>query len=81
MRQFDENKKMLLAAKCNCCGRSLRVENGVLKEGCFIGRHDFGYFSAMDGERHSFDLCEACYRKMTEGFVIPVEKENLTELL
>lgn len=81
MRRFEGDKKVLAAVRCNGCGRELKVEEGVLKEGCFEGRQCFGYFSSMDGERHSFDLCEDCYRKLLQQFAIPVEKEEITELL
>ena len=32
-------------------------------------------------KKHSFDLCEECYDKMIKGFAIPVEEEDVTELL
>ena len=32
---FDENKKELKAVTCNKCKKELKVENGILKEGCF----------------------------------------------
>lgn len=80
MRRFDLGKK-LSAVICNGCGRQLKVEAGMLKEGCFYGKQNFGYFSSMDGQIHNFDLCEDCYRKMTEKFTVPVEIEEATELL
>lgn len=81
MRRFKEEKNCLCAVICNGCGRELKVENGVLKEGCFEGRQTFGYFSSMDGEQHSFDLCEDCYRKMLRQFRVPAERRENTELL
>lgn len=81
MRKFREEQKTLCAVICNGCGRKLKVENGVLKEGCFEAKQVFGYFSSMDGERHSFDLCEDCYRKMIRQFAVPVEREESTELI
>lgn len=81
MRKFKKEQENLCAVICNGCGRELRVEDGVLKEGCFEGKQTFGYFSSMDGEQHSFDLCEDCYRKMIRQFAIPVEKKESTELL
>ena len=45
------------------------------------GRVQWGYFSEKDGESHSFDLCEACYDKLTAGFKIPPEKNTEKELL
>ncbi|MBR2950602.1 MAG: hypothetical protein IKC46_12200 [Lachnospiraceae bacterium] len=82
MRKFDKiEKPKLISVTCNCCGRQLKVENGELKEGCFAGRQAFGYFSSMDGEMHSFDLCEACYHELTKQFCIPVLIEQMTELV
>lgn len=81
MRKFQEDQKTLQAVICNRCGRQLKVEDGMLKEGCFEGKQVFGYFSSMDGARHSFDLCEACYKELTAAFVIPVTEEEVTELL
>ncbi|GFI18282.1 hypothetical protein D3Z60_22355 [Lachnospiraceae bacterium] len=78
---FDENKKELKAVTCNKCKKELKVENGILKEGCFGADVLFGYFSNKDGSRHSFDLCEGCYDEMIEGFAIPVNEEEVTELL
>lgn len=82
MRNYtDENKQLLSGAACNQCGRELTVENGIIKEGYFRGDNLFGYFSHKDGIKHSFDLCEECYDKMIKSFVIPVETEEVKELL
>lgn len=78
---MDESKKELISVICNKCKKELKVENGILKEGCFCGEIQFGYFSNKDGMKHFFDLCEECYDKMTAGFTIPVETEEITELL
>ena len=40
-----------------------------------------GYFSKKDGIRHRFDLCEDCYDKLVQGFVLPVEETAENELL
>lgn len=82
MRQYHkEENLMLVKAVCNCCGRELKVENGYLKEECFHASHAFGYFSKRDGIRHRFDLCEACFEKWTGSFAVPVEEEEVRELL
>lgn len=81
MRKFLEDQKTLKAVVCNGCGKPLKVENGMVKEGCFAAEPVFGYFSSMDGQRHRFDLCEDCYRKFTGQFALPVEKEDLAELI
>ncbi|MCD8096853.1 MAG: hypothetical protein LUE31_02225 [Lachnospiraceae bacterium] len=82
MRQYtNEDKKLLNKLVCNRCGRELKLENGIPREGVFHGEVLWGYFSEKDGERHAFDLCEDCYGQITESFTIPVQAEAETELL
>lgn len=66
---------------CNCCGKKMAVEHGVVKEGVFIAEIKWGYFSEKDGEQHNFDLCEMCYDTMVKNFKIPVEHKNFKEFL
>ena len=66
---------------CNMCGREIRVEKGIAREGVLSVEQNWGYFSEKDGESHSFDLCEACYDRLTAGFKIPPEKNTEKELL
>ena len=77
----DNNRKELVSVICNQCKKKLKVENGIVKEGCFCGNSQFGYFSNKDGMKYLFDLCEECYDKMTAGFAIQVEEEEAKELL
>ena len=77
----DNNRKELVSVICNQCKKKLKVENGIVKEGCFCGNSQFGYFSNKDGMKYLFDLCEECYDKMTAGVAIPVEEEEAKELL
>lgn len=78
---LDDDRKELVSVICNRCKRELRVENGIVKEGCFHAEAQFGYFSTKDGMRHHFDLCEKCYDRMAAGFAIPVEEEEVKEML
>ena len=81
MREYSDDKsQMLVAVRCNKCKRELKVENGIIKEGCFCADTLFGYFSKKDGIRHFFDLCESCYDAMTEDFLIPVCEIEENEL-
>lgn len=80
MRRYQKKTKELEQVVCNCCGRTLKVEHGILKEGACRLETVFGYFSGKDMEKHSFDLCEACYDRMIAGFAVPVEIEEETEL-
>ena len=82
MRKFlNTEKNELKSVVCNQCKKELKVQNGILMEGCFHAETAFGYFSNKDGKRHSFDLCEECYDKMKEGLAIPAEEEEISELL
>ena len=80
VRNYDENQEVK-EVFCNKCKKSLIVENGIIKEGCFSGNMVWGYFSTMDGRRHSFDLCEACYRQMIQTFAISVTETDETEFV
>lgn len=65
---------------CNCCGRSLKKTEQVLLEDVCSVRVQWGYFSRKDGENHSFELCEECYDRITQEFVIPPRVEQRTEI-
>ena len=82
MRVYSDQKETeLIQVICNGCRKNLLVENGFLKEECIHVGHDFGFFGSKDGLSHKFDLCEDCYRKITENFSVPVEEWERKELL
>lgn len=82
MRHYSEMREnVLLEVRCNKCGKLLKVKDGILKEGCLPVRISFDYFSNKDGSTHKWDLCEECYDKIVETFVIPVEEIEEVELL
>ena len=66
---------------CNCCGKEMAAENGIVKEGIASFALDWGYFSEKDGEHHSFCLCEDCYDKIVKTFAIPVSVQEKNELI
>lgn len=80
MRTFIDQSE-LETVVCNKCKKNLKVEKGILKEGCFHVDYVFGYFSTKDGQKHSFDLCEECYDAMAEQFELPVCVQEKSELL
>lgn len=66
---------------CNGCGGSCKVDQhgspgfyGLIK-GEVIG----GYYSPVlrDCMRYRFALCEKCVRKLFDGFVVPVEEQDV----
>ena len=68
------------AVVCNVCGRTLKMERGILKEDAFEAKKQWGVFSEKDAMLHSFVICEPCYDKMVASFVIPPKIEDATEL-
>ncbi len=81
MRKYTgKAQDKLIEVICNKCGKKIRVEEGIIKEGCYHGNPLFGYFSRKDGTRHTFDICEDCYDAFTRGFVIPVTEIEENEL-
>ena len=80
MREYDEQKN-LTKVLCNVCKKELKVEQGIVKEGCFHANYTWGYFSTRDGMQHQFDLCEECYDRFATSFQIPVTETENTELI
>jgi len=66
---------------CNSCGKSLKVENGILMEDAFEATKEWGYFSGRDTQVHRFNLCEECYEKLISEFQIPIEIRSKLEVL
>lgn len=66
---------------CNMCGKKLKIESGILKEGVFEAKKEWGYFSDKDLEIHQFDMCEDCYNKLVQTFVIPISITKNKEVL
>ena len=64
--KMAEDNKMY----CNACGRELRMHHDMLGEDALIVRKEWGYFSKEDLQVHEFTLCEECYDKMIEKFVL-----------
>ena len=81
MRKYNKSTGELETAVCNCCGKKMLVEQGIVKEGICSVDVDCGYFSGKDTMSHHFDLCEECYDRLTGGFQIPPEKYAEKELL
>lgn len=82
MRKYNkETKTILEEMTCNKCGKQIKVENGIVKEGVYSSEYNWGYFSGKDGQQHVFDLCEKCYEDIIEKFLIKPEIKENVELL
>ena len=66
---------------CNCCGKKLAVREGIVREGVLRVDHAWDYFSEKDGEVHHFDICEECYDQLVRTFKIPLDREEVLEVL
>ena len=78
MRQFEicnKEQKETVKIICNLCKKEIVVKKGIPEEDVLSVEKRWGYFSDKDNEVHRFDICEACYDKLVNSFIIPVEKE------
>lgn len=80
-RKVQLQEELLKKVICNRCGKSLKVEEGILKEGCFHADYPFDYFSRKDGYIYSFDLCENCFEDITGDFIHPVQIREMKEFM
>ena len=72
MREYNvtmQEEKTLSKVLCNGCGREIPLKHADY----FHAEKTWGYFSEQDGRQDSFDLCECCYHKMTDGFAIKMK--------
>ncbi len=53
---------------CNSCSKEIEKDpTGNFYDHIEINK-EWGYLSDFDGQTHSFDLCEQCYKKLISGF-------------
>lgn len=84
MREYSKirtSEDILEKVICNKCGKSLKIEDGIVKEGWFHADYPFDYFSRKDGYIHSFDLCEECFDAVIKEFKYPVEIREMKEFI
>jgi len=68
-------------ARCNCCGKVLKVERNIVCEDFVHIKKSWGYFSKRDGITQEFTMCEQCVEKLVAGFVVPIEEYETKELI
>ena len=47
MKRYNKNGQ-LETIMCNCCGKKLVVQQGIIREGCISIDHAWDYFSEKD---------------------------------
>lgn len=80
-RNIEAQELQIEKVVCNQCKKQLKVEEGILREGCFHTEYEFDYFSKKDGYIYSFDLCEECFDAWIKGFKEPVRISETKEFL
>lgn len=78
---IKDNREEIVQVVCNCCGKTLPVENGMVLEDYIHVQKRWGYFSEQDGEEIAFDLCEKCADRLIQGFRVPVYRKEARELV
>lgn len=72
-RIISSEKKTVTKIICNLCKNEIEEnQHGYFADHLHIEKQ-WGYFSQKDGRFDTFDVCEACYDKLTNQFEIPVE--------
>ncbi len=80
MRKYRGNGQ-LNTVICNCCGKKLIVEDGVVREGVMMVDHMWDFFSEKDGDVHHWDLCEVCYDQLVDQFRLEPDIEEQVEFI
>lgn len=80
MRKYKKSGQ-LETVICNCCGKKLVVERGILREGAIEISHAWDFFSEKDGEIHRWDMCESCYDNLLNEFRIEPDIEEQVEFI
>ena len=70
------SEKKIMDVFCNMCGQKIEKVNNDTFCDYFHAIKEWGYFSDMDTKKHSFDLCQNCYKKLISQFEISVTEEN-----
>lgn len=61
---------------CNMCKKQIKKDEfGKLYDYLSVDKK-WGYLSSLDGQEHSFDLCDNCYKYVTDKFEIKALKEE-----
>ncbi|WP_250277837.1 hypothetical protein [[Clostridium] colinum] len=75
MRQTKKvltEKEEIYEVYCNMCGKAIQKDKfGKFCEYLSVDKQ-WGYLSSLDGQKHSFDLCDSCYKDIVSKFKIKV---------
>lgn len=66
---------------CNCCKKVISEGNAIPRTDYLHVEKEWGYFSAKDGQKQEFDLCEDCYDAWIKTLQVPVTSQEVTEFV
>ena len=69
------SEKKIVDVVCNMCGEKIKKVDNNLCDYLHIEK-EWSYFSSMDNEKHSFDLCQDCYKKIINQFKISEQNKE-----
>lgn len=75
-KKILEETEEIYEVICNMCGQS--IEKDPFGKFCDYLQVDkeWGYLSNIDGQKHSFDLCNKCYLSIVSNFKLNIINEN-----
>lgn len=78
MKVYKEEQEILTLKKtekiiCNLCGRAIKKDGDDTFYDYIEVKKKWGYLSDYDGQVHSFDICQDCYKRLAEEFKVNAE--------
>lgn len=81
LEEMQQSKQITENVKCNCCGKMIeKIEKLNTHVDYLRVEKTWSYFSNKDLTKQCFNLCETCYDKLIETFIIPAEEVSVTEV-
>lgn len=71
-KRIVSHEDCLESVVCDCCGFEIKKNEYGEMGDYFSVEKRWGYGTSLDGEVHSFDLCEKCYKsKISDVKILP----------
>ncbi len=71
-RKVLEEKEEIYEVICNMCNKKIKQDEfGKFYDYLSVDKQ-WGYLSSIDGQKHSFDLCNDCYLEIISKFNLKI---------
>lgn len=71
-KKVFEEKDEIFEVICNMCGEKIQKDKfGKFCDYLSVDK-EWGYLSSIDGQKHSFDLCNDCYLSIVSKFKLNI---------